>query len=127
MVKQLYKQVIEHIDEFPSGFFNFDYITPINETRENNNLCKTDSIENFMKRKPRFEFYVYLKNKSVEALPTHRFIYSKKSNAEKAYKACMKQWIDEQIEPYRKIVESGKSLTIAQMEKCEKIQNLLKD
>ena len=34
-------------------------------------------------------------------------------------------YIDERIEPYRKMVEDGKKLTKAQMKICEDLQNLL--
>ena len=37
----------------------------------------------------------------------------------------MSTMIDEKIEPYRKIVESGGTLTNSQLEECEKIQKLL--
>ena len=34
-------------------------------------------------------------------------------------------WIDEQLEPYRKLVAKGKMLTPFQIEKCQAIQDLL--
>lgn len=129
MVKRVaYKQVIEHVNEkSPLALTRFESITPLNSTRYNPDLPKTDDINEFLKRKLRYEFKIYLKSQGVTALPLHRFIFDSKALADKMYSYYMRAWIDEQIEPYRKLVKKGKTLTPAQLQKCEEIQNLYKD
>lgn len=127
MVKQLYKGLINHKNEFPSDFSSFDKVTDIIETRAHSDLPKTDSPEEFMKRKPKYSFIVYPKRTSVSAVPIHEFVYDSKADANKAYRHCMSLWIDQQLEPYRKKVEKGHDLTLDEIDKCERIQKLLKD
>lgn len=127
MVKVLYKSVINHKNEFPSGFSLFDKITDIIETREYSDLPKTDSIEEFLKRKPKYSFMIYPKRTSVSAVPVHNFIFDTESDARKAYRKCMGLWIDQKLEPYREKVKKGQNLTLDEIDKCEQIQNMLKD
>ena len=127
MVKQLYKSVINHKNEFPSDFSSFDKITDVIETRAYSDLPKTDSIDEFLKRKPKYSFIIYPKRTSVSAIPAHEFVYDDKAEANKAHKHCILRWIDQQLEPYREKVKKGQNLTLYEMDKCEKIQNLLKD
>lgn len=126
--KVAYKQIVEHVNEkSPSILTRFESITSINKTYYNPDLPKTLDVNEFLKRKPRYEFSIYLKSKGVTALPLHHFIFDELQDANKLYGHYMKLWIDELIEPYRKIVQSGRALTEAQLQRCEEIQNLYKD
>lgn len=126
--KELYKQVIVHSNERLSDFpYALAKVSDIIETRADRSLPPAESIEELMKRKPRYTFYVHLKNKSIEALPLHQFIYDKKDDATKVHRHYMETWINELIEPYRKKVASGRKLTLDEIDKCEQIQNMLKD
>jgi len=125
--KVAYKQIVEHVNEkSPSILTRFESITSVSKTYYNPKLPKTSDINEFLKRKPRYEFNIYLKSKGVTALPLHHFIFDNLKDANKIYGHYMKLWIDEQIEPYRKLVQSGKILTEEQLQKCEEIQNLYK-
>jgi len=126
--KELYKQVIVHSNEKSSDFpYALAKVSDVIETRADRSLPPVESAEEFMKRKPKYTFYVHLKNKSIEALPLHQFIYDKKEDADKARRHYMEKWIDELIEPYRKKVASGRKLTLTEMDRCEQIQNMLED
>lgn len=118
------KLILEHENEFPSDIKDISKIQPVIETYYNKDLPKTDDIDKFLKRKPRYEFCVFL-NRSEYCKPAHKFIFDKKKDADKAHDQCLAIYIDERIEPYRKMVEDGKKLTKAQMKICEDLQNLL--
>lgn len=123
MAKTAYKQTIEHINQSPTKLRGIDSITHIVETRYNSNLPKTNDQEEFLKRPIRYTFRIDLKSKIAQ--PAHIYIYDNKQDAENAYKFHMRNWIDEQIEPFRKLVKHGNTLTIKQIEKCKRIQALL--
>ena len=126
--KVAYKQTIEHVNEkSPSPLMRFESITNLSKTYYNPNLPKTTDINEFLKRAVRYQFTVFLKSNGVVALPLHTFIYDDLKQAKKMHSHYMKAWIDEQIEPYRKLVQKGKTLTEEQLRKCEEIQNLYKD
>lgn len=118
-----WKQVIEHVNEFPSNLSGIDKVQTVIATYYDKTLPKTNDINEFLKRKCRYEFNVFLKIKQYR-YPAHHFIFDKKEDAEKAREYCLNTMINELIEPYRQIVKSGKKLTKKQIEECEKIQNL---
>ena len=119
-----YNQQIEHVNEYPLDLSGLSAVKQIAKTYYNKDLPSVSTIEELLKRKPRYEFSVYL-NKVKYAEPVHHFIFDKEIDAKKAYKYYMSTMIDEKIEPYRKIIESGGKLTNKQLEECEKIQALL--
>lgn len=119
-----WKQVLEHVNEFPSGLSSIDKVQPVIKTYYNKDLPKTDNPEEFLKRIPRYEFHVFTKLGKYRK-PAHRFIFDKEEDAKKAYKKCMCLMINQLLDPYREIVASGKTLTEQQLKECEKIQNLL--
>lgn len=126
--KDLYKQVIEHVNEKPSDFsFALAKVSDIIETRFDPNLPPAETVEELLKRNPKYTFCVHLKNTSIEALPLHQFTYDKKDDASKANRYYMAKWIDELIEPYRKKVNAGKKLTLEEIDECKAIQDMLKD
>lgn len=119
-----WKQVLDHVNEFPSGLSNIDKVQDIIKTYSNDSLPKTDNIEEFLQRKPRYEFNVFIKLNKYRK-PAHHFIFDNEEDAKKAHRKCMCIMINELIEPYRKLVAAGKKLTEQQLAECEKIQNLL--
>lgn len=123
--KTAYKQIIKHFNEFPSALTRIQQVNTLGQTKYDPNLPPVTTIEEMEKRPTRFSFSVYLKNTSVSALPSHFYVFDDKKSAEKAYKHCMRQWIDEQLEPYRELVKKGKSLSMTQIERCREIQELL--
>lgn len=118
------KQSIEHVNEFPSDLSKINKVQSVIKTYQNDKLPKTDNIDEFLKRKPRYEFNVFLKT-TEHRNPSHRFIFDNESDAIKAYKQCISIMIDELIEPYRNIVKSGKQLTEKQIIECKRIQDML--
>lgn len=121
-----HNQQVEHVNEYPLDLSGLSAVKHIAKTYYNEKLPPVYTIEDLLKRTPRYEFFVYLK-KVKYAEPVHHFIFDKEIDAKKAYKYYMSTMIDEKIEPYRKIVESGGTLTNSQLEECEKIQKLLPD
>ncbi len=122
-----YNQVWRFENQFPTNLPKLAKVTDICETRQDDKLPKTDNPVEFMKRPVRYTFNVYPKSTKAQALPMYNYIFTKKEDAKAAYKFCMNKWIDEQLEPYRAIIKSGKMLTLEQLEICENIQNLYKD
>lgn len=121
-----YKQSIEHTNELPGKFFKICKVSDLITTRYNNALPKTADPVEFMKRPVRYTFSVYARDKKEDRLPSQNtYLFDDKVSAEIAYKKIMCIWIDEQLEPYRKLVAKGKMLTPFQIEKCQAIQNLL--
>jgi len=127
-VKIAYKQEIEHINENPLDFSNIKRIaqvTKLHSTYYNKNLPKTSDIEEFLKRNKRYTFTVFNKNVNPWALPYHVYIYDNEEIATIQYKKVMCEWINQQLQPYRKLVKKGCTLTSQQIEKCKQIQDLL--
>lgn len=121
-----YKQSAEYINEAPGKFFKIHKISSIYITRYNTSLPKTSNPIEFMKRPARHAFTVYARNMKEDRLPSQNtYIFDNKPEAEIAYKKIMCIWINEQLEPYRKLVANGKKLTSFQMDKCQAIQDLL--
>ena len=121
-----YKQSIEHTNELPGKFFKICKVSDLITTRYNNALPKTSDPVEFMKRPVRYTFSVYARDKKEDRLPSQNtYLFDDKVSAEIAYKKIMCIWIDEQLEPYRRLVAKGKILTPFQMEKCQAIQDLL--
>lgn len=121
-----YKQSTEYVNELPGKFFKIHSVTSLIETRYNNALPKTSDPNEFLKRPIRYTFSVFARNKKEERLPFQNlYIFDDKTTAKIAYKQVMGIWIDEQLEPYRKLVNKGKTLTPFQIEKCQAIQDLL--
>ncbi len=126
MVKAVgYKQIVKHINEFPSALPTIREVSCIGDTRYNPDLPPTNNIAEFAKRPIRHAFAVYLKNTTPSLLPTHYYIFDNMKDAKAAHAQCMKQWIDTQLEPFRQKVKKGRSLTLKQIEYCKKIQDLL--
>lgn len=125
-IQVAYKQVKEHVNELPEKFFKIQQITNLIETRYNSSLPKTDDYTEFMKRPIRYSFSIFAREKQSERLPIqHLYLFDNKEIAKNEYKKVMSIWINEQIEPYRKLINKGKTLTPFQLEKCEEIQALL--
>lgn len=121
-----YKQEKEHTNEEPGKFFRINNITGFTTTRYNNALPKTDNPEEFLKRPIRYCFSVFAREDKLDRLPSHHlYFFDNEEFGKTAYKKVMATWIDEQIEPYRKLIEKGKTLSLAQMQKCKNIQDLL--
>jgi hypothetical protein len=121
-----YKQSTEYVNELPGKFFKICSISALVITRYNNALPKISDPIEFMKRPIRYTFSVYARDKKEDRLPSHNvYLFDDKLSAEAAYKSIMCTWIDEQLEPYRKLVAQGKTLTPIQIEKCKAIQDLL--
>lgn len=123
-----YKQAAEYINELPAKFFKIHNITKLTSTRYNNNLPKTSDLNEFLKRPLRYSFTVFARYNKDDRLPCKNlYLFDNEKDAKFAYRKVMSIWIDEQLEPYRKIVKKGKSLTSYQIEKCKEIQALLSD
>jgi hypothetical protein len=121
-----YKQSTEYVNESPGKFFKICEVSDLITTRYNNALPKTSDPVEFMKRPVRYTFSVYARDKKEDRLPSQNtYLFDDKVSAEIAYKKTMCVWIDEQLEPYRKLVAKGKMLTPFQIEKCQAIQALL--
>ena len=121
-----YKQQKEHTNELPEKFFKIQRVTNLIPTRYNKSLPGTDKYEEFIKRPIRYTFSVFAREKKEDRLSSqHLYLFDNKKLAEEQYKKTMCTWIDEQLEPYRKLVAKGKTLTPFQIEKCEEIQALL--
>lgn len=121
-----YKQSKEHENELPDKFFKIVQITDLIPTRYNNSLPKTDKLDEFMKRPIRYTFSIFARETKEDRLATvHLYIFDNEITAKVAYKQAMSAWIDEQLEPYRKLVNKGKTLSPFQIEKCQAIQDLL--
>lgn len=121
-----YKQSKEHENELPDKFFKIIQITDLIPTRYNNSLPKTDKHDEFMKRPIRHAFSIFARETKEDRLATvHLYIFDNERVAKEEYKKAMRTWIDEQLEPYRKLVNKGKALTPFQIEKCQAIQDLL--
>lgn len=121
-----HNQQVEHVNEYPLDLSNLSSVKQVSKTYYNPKLPPAYTVEELLKRKPRYEFSVYLK-KVKYAEPVHHFIFDEEIDATKAYKHYMCTMIDEKIEPYRKIIEDGGKLTDAQLNECAKIQALLED
>ena len=103
-----YKQSIEHTNELPGKFFKICKVSDLITTRYNANLPKTSDPVEFMKRPVRYTFSVYARDKKEDRLPSQNtYLFDDKITAEAAYKKIMCIWIDEQLEPYRKLVAKG--------------------
>ena len=126
-VKIAYNQVLRYENQLPTNLPKLAKVTSICETRQNDKLPKTADVVEFMKRPIRYTFNIYPKSTSSHALPMYNYTFDRKEDAQQAYKLCMDAWIDEQLEPYRKLLNEGKMLTLEQLEKCDSIQNLYKE
>lgn len=121
-----YKQSTEYINKLPDKFFKIYNVTNLSTTRYNPTLPKTSDIDEFLKRPVRYTFSVFARDNKEDRLPSQKlYLYDNEKIAQTAYKKVMKVWIDDQIEPYRKLVSKGKELTSYQIEKCKAIQELL--
>lgn len=125
--KVAYNQTITHLNESPDVFPPIKQVNSIFKTYQHPNLPRPKTQEELLSRSPCYVFMVYLKSKTVSALPVHKYIFEDEKLARETYKKCMYQWINEQIEPYRKKVKKGHILTLDEMERCEKIQALIDD
>ena len=126
-VKVAYNQILRYENQLPTNLPRLAKVTSLCETRQNDKLPKTADVVEFMKRPIRYTFNVYPKSTSSHALPMYNYMFDNKEDAKQAYKLCMDAWIDEQLEPYRKIIKEGKTLTLEQLEICDSIQSLYQE
>ena len=126
-IKVAYNQILRYENQLPTNLPRLAKVTSLCETRQNDKLPKTADVVEFMKRPIRYTFNVYPKSTSSHALPMYNYTFDNKEDAKQAYRLCMYAWIDEQLEPYRKIIKEGKTLTLEQLEICDSIQSLYQE
>jgi len=125
MKKVAYKQTIEHINQefnIPKNY-KIGKVSDICKSYYNPDLPKTNNLEEFYKRAPRYSFTVYLRGSIT--LPCHTFLFNTEQSAKNMHKKYLARYIDQELEKYRKRVNSGKKLSISEIDKCKEIQALL--